>query len=100
MSLAFSEENVTKRKVEELARDYYENYYFEKNEKDVSKRAEKGIGKISLRQLVLFDNGRHLDMSEELSEVCDTSATSVNIYPEAPYEKQNYRVEYNYSCNF
>ena len=101
INLAFNPEAVTKRKVESLAHDYYENYYFEKVENSkLPNSAEEGLPKVSLRQLLLFDNGRHMDMLDELSQICDTNATNIKIYPQDPYNKNNYRVEYNYSCNF
>ena len=100
-------EAVTKRKIDSLAHDYYENYYYEKIQNSTAdfdtimpKYAKSGMTKVPLRQLLLFDNGRHLNEKDALNKYCDIDATNIQIFPEEPYGKQNYRVEYNYSCNF
>ena len=109
VNLVFNNEAITKRKIEGLARDYYESYYYSKVEglagKDkaagvMSGYAESGLSRISLRQLLLYDNGKNMSMLDEISAFCDTDLTSVKIYPEEPYGNRNYRIEYNYSCNF
>lgn len=100
-------EAATKRKIDSLAHDYYENYYYEKIQNSVAdfdtimpKYATTGMTKVPLRQLLLFDNGRHLNEKDALGKYCDIDATYIQIFPEEPYAKQNYRVEYIYSCNF
>ena len=109
VNLVFNNEAITKRKIEGLARDYYENYYYEKVEglagKDgapnvMAGYAESGLSRISLRQLLLFDNGKNMAMMDEIMAFCDTDLTNVKIYPEDPYGNKDYHIEYNYSCNF
>lgn len=109
VNLVFNNEAVTKRKIEGLAQDYYEDYYYDKVEglagKDkaadvMAGYAESGLSRISLRQLLLYDNGKNMSMLDEISAFCDTDLTSVKIYPEEPYSNKDYRIEYNYSCNF
>ena len=106
LCLFLNPEAQTKRKIEEMAHDYYETYYY-KNFKnttsgasDFEKYAEKGFPKVTLRQLLLFDGGRYKDLTESLTGYCDENTTTIQIFPEEPYNKQNYRIEYNYSCNF
>ena len=95
-------------KIQQMAEDYYENYYYDKVMESVdapvsevlSKYAEKGLDKMELEQLLLFDGGRYKSAGATLKAYCDEKATYVKIYPEEPYGRKDYRVEANYACNF
>lgn len=95
-------ERVVTAKIEEIAADYYENYFYDriKNYDNLDSYTENGFSKVSLRQLLLFDSERHASDASLLSKYCDTEMTYVRIYPEAPFKKTNYRVEYHYACTF
>ena len=101
--------DVAERKFEFLAKDYYENYYYEKfvatagDDLDAAfeRYANYGFAPVRLRQLLLFDGGRNESYEKYFnltSYKCDTNASSVTYYPEAPFGKTNYRVVYNLSC--
>ena len=98
-----------KRRIESLTREYYEEYYYDKftssipdsnRESLMEKYSEYGFSEVPLRQLLLYDNGKHSDEVDELGRYCDINGTSVRIIPDAPYGKTNYHVEYKYSCKF
>lgn len=104
-------ERVVTGKIEEIARDYYENYYYaeivraaetsEKTAEEIlASSAERGIPKINLEQLLLYGNGRHKDVRATLRRYCDENGTVATIYPEEPYGQKDYRLEINYACNF
>lgn len=104
-------EKVTTRKIEEMARDYYENYYYaevvkateasgKSAEEILAKYAETGIPRMKLEQLLLFGNGRYKSETSALARYCDRGRTIAQFYPEAPYGRENYRLEINYACNF
>ena len=107
----FSPEKVAKRKTEFLVRDYYENYFYEKfiSEKSDSETLDElfdsyattGFGPVSLKNLFLFDNGRDAEYAKYFRESdfrCDEDKTSAIIYPEKPFGRSDYRIEYNFSC--
>lgn len=103
---------VAERKLAILAKDYYENYYYDRfveslQGQDVSEAIEglngTGFSYVTLRHLLLFDNARNKDFSkffENSSIVCDSSNTKMKILPREPYGKKDYDVEYTYSCNY
>ena len=100
-------ERITKGKIEGFAREYYEEYFYEdfiatSSDTDslLASYTEKGFSPVPLRQLLLFDGGRHYDEQTALSEYCDLNATKVTFYPESPYGKTNYRMDIKFACEF
>lgn len=103
-------ERVITRSIENLVQDYYENYFYDTvglhsgptaNRTEILAGYEKtGFASVTLRQLLYFDDERHLDQRSSLEAYCDLSTTSVRIYPEPPYGRTDYRVDYRYDCNF
>ncbi len=99
-------ENRIKSEFENLARDYYENIFYENMlsaenysgnpEKSLAPFRERGLAKISLRQISLSD----LSVSDFLLERCESGSTFVRFYPDPPYGRADYHAEYTYSCNF
>ena len=98
-----------KGRIEALAHEYYEDYYYDKftasvaankREELLEKYSERGFSEVPLRQLLFYNNGKHASEADELGQYCDINATSVRIIPDSPYGKTNYHVEYKYSCNF
>ncbi|MBR0488444.1 hypothetical protein IJJ39_02095 [Candidatus Saccharibacteria bacterium] len=96
-------------KIYAMAEDYYENYLYDnivanvsadKMDEALSKYAERGFAAMDLKQLLLFDNGRHSAAGATLKSYCDETGTYVKIYPEAPFGRKDYRIEANYACNF
>lgn len=108
-------ERLAKATIENLARDYYENYFYKTivsaneigtaNEKkslaEIMEKYEKiGFAKVTLRQLLLY-NPEKAGNPATTTNYCDENATSVQIFPTAPYGKSDYKIEYNYtSCSF
>lgn len=103
-------EDVVKKRIDDIVTDYYENYYYDlvlsyaptsKPLEEIMKPYKNlGFQTITLRQLTLFDGRRHAETEKILFEYCDPDDTTIHIYPEAPYSKTDYRVEYNYACIF
>ena len=103
-------ETIVKSKIETVASDYYENYYYEKvldntpsnvSMSDVlGQYTKSGVTTVSLRQLMLSDGWRHADAEAVLYNYCDPDETRVQFYPEEPFGKRDYRVEYKYACIF
>lgn len=105
-SLAFDTERTVKSAISSLSTDYYENYFYENistGNKDMSKvmakYTETGFAKVTLRQLLLY-NQQNSSRKDLLLKHCDENNTSVTFYPEPPYSKASYRTEYSYSCSF
>lgn len=120
-NLIATPEFLVKREVETIVKDYYENYFYHsilKNnsltlddlstpEKSIATMSpileryiEKGFARLTLRQLTLYDNLRHHSSAAYLSKYCDLNSTLIHITPVAPFQKENYQVDYSYSCNF
>ena len=101
----FSTENITKSKIENLATSYYEDKLYDKfvtanGNTDVFKKYDQtGLPPTPLRHLIYTGN---LDKSEieQIRELCDENKTSVKYFPEPPYTKTSYRVEYTYNCEW
>ena len=109
-SFLYKPEDHIKGTIENLSRDYYENYLypsfneindFENDPSVVMKKYEKhGFPTLSLRKLLLYDNRKNGKYADELTHYCDEDHTIIRFYPEAPYEKDNYRIDFTYSCEF
>lgn len=103
-------ENIVKAKISEISSDYYENYLyknfnFEKySSEDLANFMQKyenvGLTTTTLRQLLLYDHQKNADVAPLLKKYCDENTTFIKFYPEQPYSKTSYRVEYTYSCEF
>jgi len=95
-------EKVVTQKIEEISVDYYENYFYDriKSYDNLDAYVENGFSRVSLRQLLLFDSERHADAASLLNQYCDSEKTYIRIYPEEPFSKTDYHIEYNYACTF
>ena len=103
-------ENIVKTRVEEIAKDYYENYFYQKildnapSDKTMGEILKKyvntGFTEVPLKQLVLFDNQRHAEAEDVFKKYCDLDETIVHFYPVEPFGVEDYRVEYKYACIF
>ncbi len=103
-------ENLTKAKISNLATDYYENYLYENlinSEKfsgnidaTMSEYKDRGLSTITLRQLLLHDQSKNASLANEIKNYCDEEKTTIKFYPDAPYSRGSYHVDYHYVCNF
>ena len=97
-------------KIESIIADYYENYFYPRIENNgttkkslaeiLSRYTETGFSRVTLRQLLLFDSERYADSTTFLTKYCDPESTYVKIYPDEPFGKSNYHVDYHYTCTF
>ena len=110
-------ENVIKNEITTITSDYYENYFYNKildnnylstddadfdastMENILGRYTARGFATVSLRQLLLTDNSKP-DTTAYLEKYCNLDRSNVKIYPEAPFSRQDYHVEYSYSCKF
>lgn len=99
-SFLFSPEHLAKSEFKALVSEYYEDYVYSKitDPTVLEKYQAVGLAPVSLRQLLLHDPA--LSPADHLSSLCDEDKTFAKIYPEPPYQKSNYRVEYTYACEF
>ncbi|MBR3324279.1 hypothetical protein IKG24_01930 [Candidatus Saccharibacteria bacterium] len=113
-------EFLIKKEIESIVSDYYENYFYPSiltnNHIDQStskssdpespiskilqKYQESGFPRVALDQLLLSNNQKYANKVEYLEEYCNLTQSNIRIYPDPPFEKQNYHVEYSYSCKF
>ena len=108
--LVWSTEKATKAKLDEMAREYYEGFTYEnlingamsqdEIESVMDKYKVRGFAPVYLRQLLLYNNQENMKEAEFVKNYCDENLTYMKIYPEAPYDKKSYRVEYNYVCEW
>ena len=110
ISFFLRSEHLTKSRIESLASDYYENYFYENLinsenfsgdiEATMNKHIETGFTPITLRQLILHDQEKTASIADSLRSNCDIERTTIKYYPVPPYSRTDYRVDYNYICNF
>lgn len=105
--LVFDTEYKIKNRISQLASEYYENYFYHNisesndNPAEALKRyTDTGLAKVSLRQLVLSNPNISNDEKDFLYQHCNENSTSVQFFPESPYDEKSYRTEYTYSCKF
>ena len=110
VSLYFDPERMGKHKFEELAKTYYETYYYDKfmesidpkvYEEKMAAYEKSGFQPVLLRQLLLYQNGKYSDYKgyfEKDGFNCDKNATSAKFYPVKPYGRTDYTVTYEYKC--
>ncbi|MBQ3309474.1 hypothetical protein IJG78_02240 [Candidatus Saccharibacteria bacterium] len=109
--VVFNPETAAKRELEKLAKDYYENYYYDSFTENTPESElaiafqsyeDYGFPPVYLRQLLLFDDERHAESRSYFSGqyFCNTNHTSVTFLPHAPYGKTDYTVNYKYDCEW
>ena len=110
VSFLCSNERITQRKIDEMTREYYEDYIYPNtingamSQDDINRvmgRYERwGFTQVSLRQLLLYDGRKNMKEGGFVKNYCDENETKAKIYPEAPYDKKSYRIEYEYKCEY
>lgn len=95
-------EFLVKHKIQNIADDYYQNYFYDSipEKEGLSHYTETGLSRISLRQLLLYSDRKYDDTTNWFKKYCDLDKTNLKFYPEEPYNRTNYHVEYSYSCKF
>lgn len=111
-------EHLTKKTIEDITADYYKNYFYNsildnnnitpdnisEHQEDIDRifghYKEPGFSRLTLRQLLLYDNQKHIGSMPELTKYCNLDNTLIKIYPDPPYNRDNYHVDYTYSCKF
>lgn len=99
----------SQRELEKLANAYYVEYLYPhalgKNLKQpeviLADYVQQGLPAVRLRQLLLYNNGKHASSIDAFSNQyyeCDTSQTYVRYYPVEPYGPRDYTVAYGTSC--
>jgi hypothetical protein len=103
-SLLFNPERVVKSTISQLSNSYYEDYFYPNISGDASQAlpryTDTGLSKVTLRQLLLYDDQQTAKYQDLLSKYCDTNATYVQFYPTEPFGKSDYHTEFTYSCSF
>ena len=110
VAVHFNAEAVAHRKFEAMAREYYEDYYYDKFMAEIDPEVKEerlkmyevtGFQPVLLMQLLLYQNGKYSSYKgyfEKDGFSCDKNKTSAKFYPVAPYGKYDYTVKYDYSC--
>ena len=108
--LLLNPKRLATNKIEEMAKEYYEEFTYDGLVENVGtgdelreameKYTTRGFASVSLRQLLLYDNQKNLKDGGFLREMCDENTTSVKFYPEEPFDRHSYRIEYKLDCDF
>ena len=108
-SFVHTTENLVKSKLTHLASDYYENYFYaniakSNDSNSISNVLQEyetvGLSVVHLRQLLLYSDQIDSGTIKFLTEHCDENKTVIKYYPEPPFTKTSYRIDYTYSCDF
>lgn len=99
----FAPEAVAERAFESLAKDYYENYFYEnffgKMEKtEIEKYVDRGAEPIYLKELLNHNDRKDEAAFSQPNYECDTNKSFVKYFPEGDFTREEYRVEYNLIC--
>jgi len=102
----FSREAIAIRTLDYLAKDYYENYFYDKflgdrevDEASFEDYAKTGFLRVSLRQLLSFDGARHSDSEPDFYD-CDKKTTVVKFTPVEPFGRRDYVLEARLDCGY
>lgn len=91
-------------RMQELGKDFYENYYYDQVGKDFVKNYEANGIKVDLNNLARLNSNDSDAIIGEFKnakgEACNANNTKVTIYPKDPYEKTNYEIKVTLDCNF
>ena len=113
LSLLFhNPEKTIKDQLSALSKDYYENHLYESLtaaqestdsvsfNKTMEKYQKYGFGTVHLRQMLSYDKQTNPSRVELIAKYCDENKTYAKFYPEPPFNRDSFRVEFTYSCNF
>ena len=110
-AMVYDEEKIVKTDLDTIASNYYEEYLYSSLMDEHPSQAQiehlmaryinRGFGRVHLRQLLLRANKNQINFDRGLIlKHCDENNTIVRFYPEPPYNKKSYRIEYQYDCDF
>lgn len=106
-----SQERTLTKRLKELGKDFYENYYFDQLGKDKEQRDEllkrytdNGL-QVSLNniaRLKVKDKDKILSefVNKRTKKSCNGSETIVKIIPKEPFGKEDYTIEVDLICGF
>ena len=102
------------QKMEELARDYYENDFYHRFTRDhvsigqednlgqyFEKYTQLGFPPVKLGKLLDYSEKNNKDMMKYFSHdkfSCDTNGSYALIKPKAPFSSKDYEITFNLSC--
>ena len=101
-------EQIVINRINTIASDYYENYFYEDATKQSTKPLTEilsiyesaGFSPVSLKQILISSNLSRSDTANYLSAYCDIEDTLIWFFPNPPFGKTDYHVDYRYSCTF
>lgn len=101
-NLIATPEFLVKHKIQSIADDYYQNYFYDSvpEKEGLSYYTNSGLSRLSLRQLLLYSDRKYGETTDWFINYCNLDKTSLKFYPEEPYSRTSYHVDYNYSCKF
>ena len=99
-----------KKELTNMGKDFYENYYYpglgniDKKDEILKNMSTIGI-KVNLNNLVTYNNKKNEDKLEmfkndKTKNECNKEETKVIIYPEKPYNNDNYKIEVRLDCGY
>jgi len=106
-----SQEKDLKSKMEEMGKDFYENFYYKQvgtTDEDraafLKKYESLGI-KVNLDNLARYNTKESEEIlkafvNNKTNKECDKSNSQVIIYPENPYNQTSYKIEVKLDCGF
>lgn len=100
-AVLYKPDEISKGKLEEMAREYYENYFWAQiKDHSVMPDYYKGF-QVSLGALLVYDEAKNAELSGYFTRFnCDIRDTYAKITPIEPYGAQDYEIELQYSCDF
>lgn len=105
-NLILNKRAVAERTLNAMAKDYYENYFYDVflagdngSAEAFGAYATTGFPEVDLRQLLTFDNLRNSKYVDIFGE-CNKKKTTVKITPTEPYTRTSFGYETKLDCDF
>ena len=105
-----SQEKKLTMKINEMASNFYENFYYDQlgtdSEREAYLKKYEKIGfKINLDNLSRYKGGNSEEILKEFvnkktGKKCDIYQTQATIYPQESYGKNDYKIEVKLECGF
>ena len=106
----YDEEAVVKGDLDKMANWYYEEYIYnglveegtspERLNELMDRYIVRGFSITKLRKLLSHEEAIKDVDAALIKKHCDVNKTTVKFYPEEPFDKKSYRMDWRYDCDF
>ena len=106
----YDEKGIVYGDLDKLATWYYEDYIYanlvrgDASPEEIAvlmeRYIDRGFATVHLRQLLMHEEDVEGINARLIEKHCDVNKTTVKFYPEEPFDKKSYRMNWRYDCDF